>query len=226
LKKAHLITAICTALVTFSAAAHAQVRNPWNGFYVGLHGGYAWQDVGATFNSATPADYTVLSGDLNGGIVGGQLGYNYQSGQFLLGLEADISTLANGGRTATYGAGTPDFESVSLDASYIGSVRGRLGWAINNWLLYGTVGWGYSEFKFDARDITDHWRIRMKDNGVVYGGGIEWMLAYGVSLRAEYLRYDLGRTAPMAFIDSDPGDHVRFDNIDVVRAALNIKLSN
>ncbi len=39
--------------------------------------------------------------DLNGAIIGGQLGYNYQSGQFLLGIEGDASTLANGGDHVT-----------------------------------------------------------------------------------------------------------------------------
>ncbi len=57
------------------APAHAQVRNPWNGLYVGLHGGYAWQDVERHFDGTGVA--TSLSGiDLNGAIVGGQLGYN------------------------------------------------------------------------------------------------------------------------------------------------------
>ena len=80
------------------APASAQVRNPWNGLYVGLHGGYAWQDVDGIFDSS--GDATVLSAiDLNGAIIGGQLGYNYQSGQFLLGIEGDASTLANGGDT-------------------------------------------------------------------------------------------------------------------------------
>ena len=54
------------------------------------------------------------------------------------------------------------------------------------------------------------------------------MLAYGVSLRAEYLRYDLGHSTsiPISFLDADAGDRIGFDNIDVARAALNIKLSN
>ncbi len=54
------------------------------------------------------------------------------------------------------------------------------------------------------------------------------MLAYGVSVRGEYLRYDLGASSPLSasFPDADAGDSIAFDNIDVARAALNIKLSN
>ena len=96
MKQYYLAASVVIAAVVGSMApASAQVRNPWNGFYVGLHGGYAWQDVDGIFNNATTP--TVLSAiDLNGAIVGGQLGYNYQSGQFLLGIEGDASTLANG----------------------------------------------------------------------------------------------------------------------------------
>ena len=65
---------------------------------------------------------------------------------------------------------------------------------------------------------------RLDDSGLVYGGGVEWMLVYGVSLRGEYLRYDLGASSPLA--TTFPGDNIGFDNIDVARAALNIKLSN
>jgi outer membrane immunogenic protein len=40
------------------------------------------------------------------------------------------------------------FENLSGDIAYLASIRGRLGWAINNWLLFGSVGWGFTEFKF------------------------------------------------------------------------------
>jgi outer membrane immunogenic protein len=221
-------SAVIAAVVGSMAPASAQVRNPWNGFYVGLHGGYAWQDVDGIFNSAdTP---TVLSAiDLNGAIVGGQLGYNYQSGQFLLGIEGDASTLANGSDNIT-GPGTPGAATFGADMNYLASIRGRLGWAINDWLLYGSVGWGFSRFEFTENmpALGFSGKLRLEDEGIVYGGGVEWMLSYGVSLRAEYLRYDLGHSTavPGNFADVDPGDRIGFDNIDVARAALNIKLSN
>ena len=114
--------------------------------------------------------------------------------------------------------------------NYLASIRGRLGWAINDWLLYGTVGWGFSRFEFTENMPAAPFsgKLRLEDEGIVYGGGVEWMLAYGVSLRAEYLRYDLGHSTsiPLSFADADAGDRIGFDNIDVARAALNIKLSN
>ena len=229
MKQAYLATALLAAVAITSAPARADERNPWNGLYVGVNGGYSWQDVSGIFNNAGNA--TDLSGiNLNGAIVGGQLGYNYQSGQFLLGIEGDATTLVDGD-SVTNDAALATFEHLNGDISYLASIRGRLGWAINNWLLFGTVGWGFTEFRFaeTAPNATPPFtgKLRLKDEGVVFGGGVEWMLSYGVSLRAEYLRYDLGASTPIPgnFEDVDAGDRVGFDNIDVARAALNIKLS-
>src|SRR5688572_28790842 len=156
------------------APAQAQVRNPWNGLYVGLNGGYGWQDLNGTFDGGDVA--TNLSGiDLNGAIVGGQLGYNYQSGQFLLGIEGDASTLANGSDNIT-GPGTPGAATFGADMNYLASIRGRLGWAINDWLLYGSVGWGFSRFEFTENmpALGFSGKLRLEDEGIVYGGGVEW----------------------------------------------------
>ena len=92
------------------------------------------------------------------------------------------------------------------------------------------MGWGFGDFTFkeDAPAIPFTGKLTVHDNGLVFGGGVEWMLAYGVSVRAEYLRYDLnpGSTISTSFPGADVGAHIGFDNVDVARAALNIKLSN
>lgn len=222
LAAASLAAAAVTLAVT---PAQAQVTNPWNGLYVGVNGGYAWQDVGGTYDSS--ATVTNLTGsDLNGAVVGGQIGYNWQSAQFLLGVEFDAMTLADGGENINV-ASTPA-AVVGTDMNYLASVRARLGWAINNWLLFGSIGWGFSEFEFTQNVPSTGFssKLRLDDNGLAYGGGVEVMMSYGVSLRAEYLRYDLGASSPVSGgTVADPGDRVSFDNIDVARAALSIKLS-
>jgi outer membrane immunogenic protein len=214
------------AAVATLSPAQAQSETPWRGFYAGLNGGYAWNSANGQFGNALD-----LSGlTLNGAIVGGQVGYNWQANQFLFGLELDASTAAGGDDTLIANAGTPQASSLSAHMAYLASVRARLGWAINNWLLYGTIGWGAGEFKFkeDAPWANFSDNLRVNDNGLVYGGGVEWMVAYGVSLRAEYLRYDLsaGSDISSSFPTAGAGAHIGFDNVDVARAALNIKLSN
>lgn len=218
------VVAIVAAIATMSSVQAQEA--PWRGFYAGLNGGYAWNSANGKFNNAT--DLSNLT--LNGAIVGGQIGYNWQANQFLFGLEFDASTRAGGEDTVTANAGTVNAASISADMNYLSSVRARLGWAINNWLLYGTVGWGFGEFTFkeDMPQVPFSGKVRFNDNGVVFGGGVEWMVAYGVSLRAEYLRYDLtaGSTISSDFPTSSSDAHIGFDNVDVARAALNIKLSN
>lgn len=222
LAAASLAAAAVTLAVT---PAQAQVTNPWNGLYVGVNGGYAWQDVGGTYDSS--ATVTNLTGsDLNGAVVGGQIGYNWQNAQLLLGVEFDAMTLADGGENINV-ASTPA-AVVGTDMNYLASVRARLGWAINNWLLFGSIGWGFSEFEFTQNVPSTGFssKLRLDDNGLAYGGGVEVMMSYGVSLRAEYLRYDLGASSPVSGGPvADTGDRVAFDNIDVARAALSIKLS-
>lgn len=207
-------------------SAQAQVTNPWNGLYVGVNGGYAWQDVDGRFDGAG-VNASLSGADLNGAVVGGQIGYNWQNAGFLLGVEFDAMTRAGSDENLAV-ASTPG-SVVSVDMNYLASVRARLGWAINNWLLYGSVGWGFARFEFDETIPTTGFggREKLDDNGLAFGGGVEWMMMYGVSLRAEYLRYDLGRGTDLSgFPIADPGDRVAFDNIDVARAAINIKLSN
>ena len=219
---------LAAAAVASMAPAQAQVTNPWNGLYVGVNGGYAWQDAGGTFDNL--GTNTSLNGlDLNGALVGGQVGYNWQSAQLLLGVEFDAMTLADGGENINTPS-APNASVLGADMNYLASVRGRLGWAINNWLLFGSVGWGFSQFEFTQNVPATAFahKIRLDDSGLAYGGGVEWMMTYGVSLRAEYLRYYIGASSPLPVGNPsvDPGDRVAFDNIDVARAALKIKLGH
>ena len=95
----------------------ASVYN-WTGAYAGLNLGYEW---GKVTNSGI---------DPSGVAGGGQIGYNWQSGQFVFGAEADIQASAADDTFAPYKFSNPWF----------GTLRGRAGFAINNILLYGTFG--------------------------------------------------------------------------------------
>src|SRR3569832_2562043 len=99
----HRITA-CLALAALvanlSGARAADIARPqvvphaappvpftWSGFYVGINGGYG---VGRSNWSDPATDPTQRGFNLSGGVVGGQLGYNWQTGPFVLGLESDL----------------------------------------------------------------------------------------------------------------------------------------
>jgi outer membrane immunogenic protein len=147
----------------------------WTGFYIGANAGWGWRDDDEETVILTPGAGTPgLAGTLffpdngDGGFTGGgQIGYNYQIGSFVVGVEADIQWadtqddedvrfVAGPGFTGTFVPGV--FESNAPE--WWGSVRARLGVAFDRVLVYGTGGLAYS-------DDTAGWAL---------GAGVEWAL--------------------------------------------------
>lgn len=140
----------------------------WTGFYAGVNAGVIF------------GDFTKVGKPLNPdpGFTGGaQIGYNYQFGQFVAGLEADYNYADLNGR------GLIGATSTRGELSSYGTVRGRLGFAFDRALVYGTGGWafGSNELKTAVRS-DDKWH-----NGYVLGGGLEYAFTQNISAKAEYL---------------------------------------
>lgn len=223
MRKSCLVFSLLAAAALGITAADADERRPFNGLFFGLHGGYSWQDANGVFDNVD--NPTSLSGlDLNGGIVGAQLSYNVQSGWFLVGVEGDATAHLEDNSVIS-----PTGIQLSSDSSYLASIRGRVGVVINNWLLFASGGVGFVDTNFT--EITPNQtfvgKISKRETGAVYGGGVEWAFIEGVTLRGEYLHYDVGDrfSIPSSFNSADAGDYVSFSDIDVARAALNISLN-
>jgi outer membrane immunogenic protein len=202
----------------------------WTGFYVGLNAGvhcFAEKDINVAsvgvfnppgfnpdiMNQAAAGATTSLSSSGNdrcGGIGGGQIGYNWQFSNWLIGAEADIQGITGSlDATATTAViannGLPI--DTHIDASkrveWLGTLRGRLGWlATPTVLLYATGGLAYGGVKSEisitqTHLVSDTFGSLAADFsetrvGWTAGGGVEWMLAPNWTARAEYLYYDLG----------------------------------
>jgi outer membrane immunogenic protein len=112
----------------------------WAGFYLGGNLGAAWahRDVsesrfGLGFGHSNDA---VFAG-------GGQVGYNYQTGNFVFGVEAEFDGASNNnGGNGVFIPGTGTVQVSSHD-TWITTVAARFGWAIDHWLLYGKAGGGW-----------------------------------------------------------------------------------
>src|SRR6185312_15495539 len=135
-----------TALVAFSTvavAADMPVKAPayaapapmfnWTGFYIGGNVGAAWEnltttDVDGFAALATPGTRTKLHD--TGFIGGGQLGYNFQSGNWLVGIEGDIGWLDLGKKR--FITGTTSSTQVGIDSGLYADVTGRIGYITNN----------------------------------------------------------------------------------------------
>jgi len=165
-----------TALVTSAAAADLPYRQPytvnqplnaysWAGPYLGANLGYAW---GSVENSATKPD----------GVFGGaQAGYNWQNGQFVFGLEGDIQASAADDTFAPWKFSNPWF----------GTVRGRLGYAFNNVLVYGTGGLAFGELRAETFGLSES----HTNAGWTLGVGAEFGIYQNWTAKVEYLYVDL-----------------------------------
>jgi outer membrane immunogenic protein len=174
----------------------------------------------------------------NGWIGGVQLGLNWQSQSIVLGFEADIARTdaeTDSSRTATiFGLRTGSYLSQELD--WLGTVRARIGLLPTpqqNILVYVTGGLAY------GRTSTNHYFADLTngsgfvgsssdwDVGGVVGGGIDWALESGLSLKAEYLYYDLGDRLVGGAHFNNPappqyGADARYDiNGQIIRLGIN-----
>jgi outer membrane immunogenic protein len=194
----------------YQAPAIVPVYN-WTGFYVGVEGGGAW--------GSTRHDFTVGSHgsfDVNGGLAGGTLGYNYQMGQFLAGIEGDISWASIHGSavgTPTPCTGGP----CTSKLTWLSTVRGRLGYVAGNWMPYATGG-----VAFGNVDACENVTCSSATyTGWTAGGGLEATFAPNWSVKVEYLYADLGsHNAYFLFVP-----HTVDFKTNILRAGLNYKFN-
>ncbi|MBX9930730.1 MAG: porin family protein [Methylobacterium sp.] len=213
----------------------------WTGFYLGTHSSYAFSDnqtirtVGNN-NGAGGITNTVLNvqqlrrpptlrSEQDGfGNIGGGIGYNYQftpGSGFVVGVETDVTWTDIHKRYAYFGPVIPGVNLVPDPSifrqrlDYLGTVQGRLGYAFDRFLVYGTGGFAYGNVDYGAffasgTNVPAYTgRYNGIETGYVYGGGIEYAIptdsflnrfnfigsflgASAITLKAEYLRYDLG----------------------------------
>ena len=208
------------ALALATAAQAADVVAPsydWTGFYVGANAGVSWNNSNIDNRFDIDGDgVNDIANKIDGSQAaftgGGILGYNYQIDQIVLGVEADINYLGfsddnkrSADITPPAGAelalGIDSYTAKSsFEADWFGTIRGRLGYAIDNVLIYGTGGAAYGHMSADGKvkgysgDVeVASWKGSTDSTnwGWTLGGGME----YGIdnwSLGLEYLYVDLG----------------------------------
>jgi outer membrane immunogenic protein len=186
----------------------------WTGFYVGGHVGYGWgSDGGLAFTDFPPGSFAasfaatqtarLVGIDPKGFVGGGQLGYNLQlTPNWLIGIEGDFSgSEIKGSGTYTF-AGSPGFaptsQVVSQSLDWLATVRGRLGFVVDRFLVYGTggVAFGLVKDSFNLVALTFPASVSGSASntltGWAGGAGAEYAFAGNWSAKVEWLHYDLG----------------------------------
>jgi outer membrane immunogenic protein len=226
------------SLIAFEAAARAADLPPapqlppleaqpvWSGFYAGLNVGGAFGSSRNAFNIAgfgLPTFNTPLAGVVGGG----EAGYNWQTGPWVLGLEANFDGSGlSGSRNAPC---LPPLcgalaASYAQRLSWFGTLRPRIGYALGNWLFYATGGGVLGQVYTNATAAvgsliaTDN-RSQTRD-GWTLGGGVEVELLAGWSAKIEYLYLDLGSRTTTYLLTPPISNASRF-SANVITAGVN-----
>jgi len=162
--------------VPYKAPSYVNAYN-WTGFYLGINGGGAW--------GSSDWNGLAVSNSPSGGMIGGTAGYNWQGvgSPLVLGLEGDIDWTDISDSTACAGL------VCQTKNGWLGTVRGRVGYAWDRFMPYFTGGVAFGNIKANrtgfvgASDTNAGWTI---------GGGVEGAIAGNWTAKLEYLYVDLG----------------------------------
>jgi outer membrane immunogenic protein len=207
----YLVAGAATALIFAlqAQAADLPVKAPmykapvapifsWSGFYVGGNVGYGWGSVKPdTISFYQPittlvAQIAGIDHNMDGVIGGGQVGYNYQMGTWVFGLEADISA------TGMKGSVTDSVNGYNAESklNWLATGRGRIGFTYNRMLAYATGGVAVGEVKATVNDFYPSGTVTTTSAathvGWTVGAGVESALWQNWSVKVEYLYVDLG----------------------------------
>jgi outer membrane immunogenic protein len=253
-KSTSILSAVMAASATLwigvASAADMAVKAPvapipppctWCGFYVGLNAGASWSKNDDVYTATVGGTSitAVARPEKTSFIGGGQVGYNWQWGQFVLGIESDLAFRqhTDGANLVPFPAVPSDQVNITNSQNWLVTVRPRAGVAFGNVLLYGTGGLAFGEVEHSYQEIrvtTGQARMLADSSdktGWAAGVGVQWAFAPNWSVGAEYLHVDLGSTtlaqgpstvAGLAF----PASQTIFANkSDMIRAKLDFQFS-
>ena len=197
-----LATTMLASVPAISNAADA-VRGPvyrapppipfynWSGFYGGAHLGVGWSD----------GDGSGSTGFLGGG----QVGYNYQINQWVLGLEADIAgtTIKDSASATVVGPGAILTARADASLDWVSTLAPRFGYAVDRWLVYSKVGGAWAHASATASAGINGMgfgsvSVDQTVSGWVLGIGAEYALRDNWTAKIEYNMMDFGSGGPFA----------------------------
>jgi len=246
------VAALVGEALAAAPIAPAPVMFNWTGFYVGLNAGGNWGTSDSVTRIVHIGDYFgtcggICSDTLNAaglqrikthGFTGGiQVGYNWQFGNIVTGVEADFEYFRSAGKQSTTATIVANAAFLAVNSAvstdWLFTLRPRLGFAADDWLFYGTGGlavaqlkasWSYSDYTGVAYETAS---ASVTKAGWVAGGGIETALPGNWIVGAEYLyvKFDsVSTTSQIVFLaDDDRFKHSADLSANIVRARVSKK---
>jgi outer membrane immunogenic protein len=196
MKRIFVAGAAFAALMTNSVAADfpAESVDIWSGYYLGVQGGYSWNDVDFIELQGTPPITPIGDGalDADSFTVGLYGGYNHQFGNWVIGLDGSISymDIDEALNDADPGGGNlSDLETFEIEMNWLSTVRARVGYAFGDFQIFAAGGLAIAGIDVTLQDTafaptdTDSEVV----TGWTLGAGLETLFAENCSARLEYL---------------------------------------
>lgn len=182
----------------------------WTGFHVGANVGAAFGTKDQIGLHANPGN--VILGNFGilrpgGAFGGGQAGYDIQFRYVVLGAEADFQGASIEDSKTIISPSVAGSVTSTSRIDFFGTARGRLGFAYDRFLVYGTGGFAYADLKYNITEgaplgFNAAIQDRSIRTGYVFGGGIEYAITNSLSVKAEYQYIGFGKksvSAPVVF---------------------------
>jgi outer membrane immunogenic protein len=220
------------AIASSAGAADLPIKAPyaapvvwsWTGFYIGGHVGAGW---GTIETETVGGGFVFSQGTVNGFLGGGQVGYNWQAGPIVLGVEADASATSIKGTS-------PCIVGIFVckrNVDWMATFTGRVGFTADRALIYVKGGGAWADFKYTtsvaglgiATAQQGQW-------GALVGAGVEYAFAPGWSAKLEYDYIDFGqRTVPFTIVAGGGGAVVNINatqNLHQVKFGVNYRFGS
>mgnify|MGYP002651092291 CR=1 FL=1 len=199
------------------------VAQTWTGVYIGAYGGYAWANTGLGNATAVLDDGAHIA---TGGVAGGTLGANYQTGYWVFGVEADGGWADIKGNNLSLSRVATSMQS-KIDT--LSTITGRVGVAPwQNTLFYVKGGGAYATRRVDLVSTTTGLVTQTGDSdrwGWVVGVGAEYMFAPNWSAKVEYNYMDFGdKTLSVAGTTGATLEGLR-QEVQVIKAGINYRFA-
>jgi len=179
-----------------------------------------------------PSDVSLLPSKANlnadGGIIGATVGYDKQFGQAVIGIEGDFSWTDINQDAVHNVPGSPDidFPPIGFETTYqmdwLSTIRGRAGFALNRWMLYGTAGFAFAQVSLDSSVAIGNPVMGVfagsKDEtrtGWMEGGGGALAITDHIAVKAEALYYDRGHVSIRSTSPIDPEHNALVTDQDI-----------
>jgi outer membrane immunogenic protein len=164
----------------------------WTGVYVGAFGGGGYGNHNVNNANGAPfpfADFTA-NYTSTGGIAGGEIGYNWQSGPIVVGIEGQLAWSGIKGNDASaFNAGTfPGVTAVDADnLRWEGALLARAGYTINRWMFFFEGGYAFGSIQHTNTPLVGAVdRFNVQANGLTGGGGVAYALTDNILGKFEF----------------------------------------